>query len=74
MNQQQEDAELYQRALRTMAEVSDVLRDETDPDGALADLAFRIEADREWVRASFALGEPPRRPLAWLRRAPGRAA
>jgi len=68
---QHEKLDLYTRALSTMTEVLDVLRDEPDPDGALTDLANRIEAEREWVRASMALGEEPRRPLGWLRRLPG---
>jgi hypothetical protein len=70
---QQEQLDLYTRALNTMTEVLEVLRDEPDPDGALTDLAYRIEAEREWVRASMALGEEPRRPLGWLRRVPGAA-
>ena len=71
---QQEQLEVYTRALSTMTEVLEVLRDEPDPDGALSDLASRIEAEREWVRASMALGEEPRRPLGWLRRLPGETA
>jgi hypothetical protein len=67
---QQEKLDLYTRALSTMTEVLEALRDEPDPDGALSDLAYRIEAEREWVRASMALGEEPRRPLGWLRRLP----
>jgi len=70
---QQEQLDLYTRALSTMTEVLEVLRDEPDPDGALTDLAYRIEAEREWVRASMALGEEPRRPLGWLRRVAGAA-
>jgi hypothetical protein len=68
---QQEKLDLYTRALSTMTEVLEVLRDEPDPAGAITDLAYRIEAEREWVRASMALGEEPRRPLGWLRRLPG---
>ena len=71
---QQEQLNVYTRTLSTMTEVLEVLRDEPDPDGALTDLAFRIEAEREWVRASMALGEEPRRPLGWLRRLPGETA
>jgi len=71
---QQEQLNVYTRALSTMTEVLEVLRDEPDPDGALTDLAYRIEAEREWVRASMALGEEPRRPLGWLRRLPGETA
>lgn len=69
----QETLDLYAHTLSTMSEVVEVLRDEPDPDGVLGDLANRIEAEREWVRASFALGEEPRRPLPWLRRVPARA-
>lgn len=71
---QQEQVDLYTRALSTMTEVLEMLRDEPDPDGALTDLAYRIEAEREWVRASMALGEEPRRPMTWLRRLPGETA
>ncbi len=71
---QQEKLDLYTRALSTMTEVLNALRDEPDPDGALADLAYRIEAEREWVRNSMALGDEPRRPMGWLRRLPGESA
>ena len=71
---QQEKLDLYTRALCTMTDVLEAIRDEPDPDGAISDLAYRIEAEREWVRASMALGEEPRRPLGWLRRLPGRTA
>ena len=74
MTDVRQNIELYTHALRTMTEVVEALRDEPDPDGSLSDLAHRIEAEREWVRCSFALGEEPRRPLAWLGRAPSRAA
>jgi hypothetical protein len=70
---QQERVELYTRTLTTMTDVLEVLRDEPDTDGALANLADRIEADRECVRASFVLGEEPRRPFAWMRRMPSHA-
>jgi hypothetical protein len=40
------------------------LRDQPDPDGSIADLADRIEAEREWVLALMALGEEPARPPA----------
>ena len=73
MTTQQEQLDLYTRALSTMTEVLEMLRDEPDPDGALTDLAYRIEAEREWVRATMALGEAPRRPLGWLRRVPDAA-
>jgi hypothetical protein len=67
---QQETVELYTRTLRTMTEVLDELHEEPDPDGRLADLAGRIEAEREWVHFLMALGEEPTRPPGWLRRAP----
>lgn len=70
---QRETQELYTRTLATMTEVLEMLRDEPDPDGALTDLAARIEAERECVRASFVLGEEPRRPFSWLRRMPSHA-
>lgn len=66
--------EIYTRALSTMAEVLDALRDEPDPDGVLSELARRIEGEREWVRALMVLGEQPSRPPGWLRRIPARAA
>ena len=50
----QETRDLYARTLSTMTYGLDVLRDEPDPDGALADLAQRIEAEREWVRSLMA--------------------
>ena len=70
---ERETQELYARTLATMTEVLEVLRDEPDPDGALTNLASRIEGEREYVRASFALGEEPRRPFAWMRRMPSHA-
>ena len=69
-----ERRDLYARILSTMTYVLDVLRDEPDPDGALAELAHRIEAEREWVRSLMVLGAEPSRPPDWLRRAPARAA
>jgi hypothetical protein len=59
----------YTRALSTMTQVVHELRDQPDPDGSIADLADRIEAEREWVLAMMALGEGPARPPGWLRRA-----
>jgi len=70
----QETRDLYARTLSRMTRSLDVLRDEPDPDGALADLAHRIEAEREWVRSLMVLGAEPSRPPDWLRRAPARAA
>jgi len=70
----QETGDLYARTLSTMTHVLDVLRDERDPDGALADLAHRIEAEREFVRSLMVLGAEPSRPPDWLRRVPARAA
>jgi hypothetical protein len=62
----QETRDLYARTLSTMTYGLDVLRDEADPDGALADLVHRIEADREWVRSLRVLGAEPSRPPDWL--------
>jgi hypothetical protein len=64
--QQETTRDLYTRTLSTMTYVLDVLRDEPDPDGALANLANRIEAEREWVRAFMVLGQEPTRPPNWL--------
>jgi hypothetical protein len=66
---QPEALETYTRTISTMSDVLDMLRDEPDPDGSMTLLADRIAAEREWVRALMALGEPPRRPPGWLRRA-----
>jgi hypothetical protein len=66
---QPEALETYTRTISTMSEVLDMLRDEPDPDGSLTLLADRIAVEREWVRALMALGEEPRRPPDWLRRA-----
>ncbi len=71
---QQETRDLYTRTLSTMTCVLDVLRDEPDPDGALAELAHRIEAEREWVRSLMVLGKKPGRPPNWLWPVPARAA
>jgi CHASE3 domain sensor protein len=59
----------YTRALSTMTQLVHELRDQPDPDGSIADLANRIEAEREWVLAQMTLGEEPARPPVWLRRA-----
>jgi hypothetical protein len=61
--------ETYTRTISTMSEVLEVLRDEPDPDGSMTLLADRIAVERQWVRALMALGEEPRRPPGWLRRA-----
>ena len=63
-----EELQTYTRAISTMSEVLDDLRDLPDPDGALTVLADRIAVEREWVRALMALGEAPRRAPGWLRR------
>ena len=63
----QEPLDIYTRTLRTMTSVLDALRDEPDPDGTVADLAHRIEAEREWVRLLMRLGEKPSRRPGWLR-------
>ncbi len=62
--------ETYTRTISTMSEAIEALLDEADPDSTLILLADRIRVDREWVRALIALSEEPRRPPAWLRRAP----
>ncbi len=62
--------ETYTRTISTMSEVIDALLDEPDPDGTLTILAARISVDREWVRGLAALGDDPRCPPGWLRRAP----
>ena len=64
-----EALETYTRTISTMSEVLEALSDEPDPDGSIAALGDRITVEREWVRALLALGEEPRRPPAWLRRA-----
>ena len=61
---------VYTRTLSTMTAVLQELRDAPDPDGAIADLANRIEGEREWVQSLLALGEEPSRPPTWLRRTP----
>lgn len=66
----QQTLELYTRTLTTMTEVLAEIHDEPDPDGVLASLAGRIEAEREWVRFLMALGEEPTRPPDWLRSVP----
>jgi hypothetical protein len=71
---QQETLDLYTRTLSTMTAVLDELRDQPDPEGALPELARRIEAERDWVRSLMSLGAPPVRPPGWLRRVDSRAA
>lgn len=58
--------ELYGRALQTMREVAEALRDLPDPDGALTTLIERIEAERAWVATELRLGLLPRQPPRWL--------
>jgi hypothetical protein len=70
ITQQQTLEQFYTRTLTTMTGVLEVLHDEPDPDGVLAPLANRIEAEREWVRFLMALGEEPTRPPDWLRGVP----
>jgi len=65
---QQEALDLYTRTLSTMTFALGALRDEADPDGAFANLAERIEGEREWVRSMLRLGAQPSRPPEWLRR------
>jgi hypothetical protein len=65
---EQETLDLYTHILSTMTFARDALRDEPDPDGTLANLALRIEGERDWVRLMMRLGEEPgRRPPGWLR-------
>ncbi len=71
---QQETLDLYSRALSTMTAVLEELRDQPDPDGALTELARRIDAERDWVRSLLALGAPPVRSPGWVRRLNSRAA
>ena len=66
---QPDTLQTYTRTISTMNEVLETVRDEPDPDGAMTLLADRIAVEREWVRALMALGEEPRRPPGWLRRA-----
>jgi hypothetical protein len=65
---QPQSLEAYTRALVTMRAVAEALRDLPDPDGAIGDLAERIDAERKWVLAGIALGHEPSRPPDWLRR------
>ena len=67
---QQETLALYTRTLKTMSDILEVLREERDLDGTVANLATRIGAEREWVRFLMALGETPTRPPDWLRGVP----
>jgi hypothetical protein len=66
---QPDTLQTYTRTISTMNEVLETVRDEPDPEGAMTLLADRIAVEREWVRALMALGEEPRRPPGWLRRA-----
>jgi hypothetical protein len=58
--------EAYGRALQTMREVAEVIRDLPDPDGALTALIERIDAERTWVATEFRLGLLPQHPPRWL--------
>ncbi len=58
--------EAYGRALQTMREVAETLRDRPDPDGALTALVERIGAERARVATEFRLGLLPRQPPRWL--------
>ena len=58
--------DLYTRALQTMREVAEAMRDLPDPDGALAALIERIEGERAWVAAELRLGLSPQQPPGWL--------
>lgn len=74
MTNAEETGEVFADALSTMGYAIDALREEPDPDGALTELASRIEVDRRWVRSLMAQGERPSRPPLWLRRVRDRAA
>jgi hypothetical protein len=58
--------DVFGRALHTMREVAEVLRDLPDPDGALTAPIGRIETERSWVAAELRLGLPPQGPPGWL--------
>jgi hypothetical protein len=62
----------YARALQTMREVVDALRQEPDSDGAIATLIERIERERSWVAVEMRLGFPVQAPPRWLVRSNGR--
>jgi hypothetical protein len=63
---QPEAVETYNRTLRTMAEVSQAVREEADAGDALRVLANRIDLERRWVQTMLAAGRAPRRPPAWF--------
>jgi len=56
----------HARALHTMREVVDALRDEPDPDGAIGRLVDQIERERAWVAVEMCLGLPVQAPPRWL--------
>jgi hypothetical protein len=62
-----EALDTYTLAPTTMTRIVRFLRDQPDPADTIADLADRIEAEREWVLAMMPLGEEPGYPLGWLR-------
>jgi hypothetical protein len=62
--------DMFTRALDTSARVAEALKDQPDPDGSITHLIERIEGERAWLLTQMVLGEPPKRPPAWLRRHP----
>lgn len=63
-----ESGQMYGRALRTMRDVVDALRDLPDPDGAIAALVARIERERSWVAVEMRLSLPAQPPPQWITR------
>ena len=62
-----ESGQTYARALQTMREVVEALRDEPDPDGVVTSLIERIERERAWVAVEMCLGLPVQTPPPrWL--------
>jgi hypothetical protein len=57
-------------ALVTMGQLLSNLRHLDDRDEAVDRLIEHIEGDRAWLVAESAAPWPPRRPPAWVRRAP----
>lgn len=66
--EQTESLQTYTRTVSTMSQAIDDLREEPDPDGNMAELAERIEVERDWVRMLMDLGEGPLRPPSWVNR------